>query len=222
MIREILDKIDDMRERVDKGVMWLGPVLVLFFVFMLTVMYGLVDSTETITTGEKPETPEMRLVAQAPVPGQQYPAPPQQIPNELVHNIVQFPVGIGSGQNGQMQLINNTALLQAPNQLAHHGVQFPAGIGNAQNGQMQLINNPTFSVGIGNGQNGQMQLINNPTFPVGIGNGQMQLINKPTFPMGVGNGQIQLIRQVQPGGPYLGLSLGDVPDLLARQLNILP
>jgi len=97
--------------------------------------------------------------------------------------------------------------------LAHHG-QFPAGIGN---NQIQLINNPTFSTGIGNGQ---IQLINNKTIPTGIGNGQIQLINNKTIPTGIGNGQIQLINQNRPGGPYLGLNLSELNEVVRAELNI--
>ena len=80
--------------------------------------------------------------------------------------------------------------------LAHHG-QFPAGIGN-----------------------NQIQLVGKPTFPAGIGNGQIQLIGKPTFPAGIGNGQIQLINQNRPGGPYLGLSLSELNEVVRKDLNI--
>jgi serine protease Do len=97
--------------------------------------------------------------------------------------------------------------------LVHQG-QFPAGIGQDQ---IQLINKPTFPAGIGDGQ---IQLINKPTFPAGIGNGQIQLINKPTFPAGIGDGQIQLINQNRPGGPYLGLSLGEVNGAVTQELNL--
>ena len=97
--------------------------------------------------------------------------------------------------------------------LAHHG-QFPAGIGN---NQIQLVGKPTFPAGIGNGQ---IQLIGKPTFPAGIGNGQIQLIGKPTFPAGIGNGQIQLINQNRPGGPYLGLSLSELNEVVRKDLNI--
>jgi serine protease Do len=99
--------------------------------------------------------------------------------------------------------------------LAHHG-QFPVGIGN---NQIQLVNNPTFSTGIGNGQ---IQLINNKTIPTGIGNGQIQLINNPTFSTGIGTGQIQLINQNRPGGPYLGLSLSELNEVVRTDLNIPP
>ena len=58
-------------------------------------------------------------------------------------------MGIGSGTNSQMQLINNPT--------------FPIGIGSGANNQMQMINNPTFPIGIGSGANNQMQLINTPT-----------------------------------------------------------
>ena len=67
-----------------------------------------------------------------------------------------------------------------------------------------------------------LQARNNPTFPSGIGNGQIQLINKPTFPAGIGNGQIQLINQTLPGAPYLGLTVGEVPQVVAQELNLPP
>ncbi len=123
--------------QLDKGLLWLGPVSVLAFVVLLTMMYGWVGDVVP-TTGEAPETPEVNLAAQVQVP---LPTTVQQTTGgQLVNGGIQFPAGIGSGQ---IQLINNPT--------------FPAGIGN---GQIQLINNPTFSAGIGNGQNGQIQLIN--------------------------------------------------------------
>ena len=123
--------------QLDKGLLWLGPVSVLAFVVLLTMMYGWVGDVVP-TTGEAPETPEVNLAAQVQVP---LPITVQQTTGgQLVNGGIQFPAGIGSGQ---IQLINNPT--------------FPAGIGN---GQIQLINNPTFSAGIGNGQNGQIQLIN--------------------------------------------------------------
>ena len=121
---------------VDKGILWLGPICVLAFVLILTVMYGWVGNIKS-TGGEGPETPDLNLVNQVQV-GRQ-------------------------GQGGQ---------------LVHHG-----------------------------------------KFPAGIGNGQIQLINNPTFPTGIGNGQIKLIGLNQLG-PYLGLSLGDIPDFVARDLKI--
>jgi S1-C subfamily serine protease/predicted Fe-Mo cluster-binding NifX family protein len=72
-------------------------------------------------------------------------------------------------------------------------------------------------VGIGNNQ---IQLINKPAFPAGIGTGQIQLIHNPTFPAGIGNGQIRLINQNGPGGPYLGLSLGEVNQVVAKELKL--
>jgi len=53
-------------------------------------------------------------------------------------------------------------------------------------------------------------------------NNPEQLVNNPTFPSGIGNGQIQLINQTLPGAPYLGLTLGEVPQLVAKDLNLPP
>ncbi len=163
ILQDIVNKINDLLKGIlkdkDKGLLWLGPICVLAFVLLLTVMYGWVGNVQN-TGAERPEMPEMSLVNQVQIP-----------------------------QTGQQ--------VQA-GQLVHHG---------------------TFPVGLGNGQ---MQLINNPTYPVGIGNGQMQLINRFTFPAGVGSGQngnIQLINMNQ-FGPYLGLSLGDVPDFVAKSVKI--
>ena len=152
--------------RLDRGLLWLGPVSVLAFVVLLTVMYGWVGDIVP-PTEEIPETPEISLANQVQVP---VPTNGQQAAGgQSANGGIQFPAGIGSGQ---IQLIDNPT--------------FPAGIGN---GQIQLINNPTFSAGIGNGQ---IQLIDNPTFPAGIGNGQIQLINQavPGPYMGLSFGEL--------------------------------
>lgn len=78
---------------------------------------------------------------------------PENLPQNLTVVAANAPLvgmgmGIGSGANGQMQLINTP--------------QMGLGIGNGLNGQMQLINKPQMGLGIGNGLNGQMQLINTP------------------------------------------------------------
>ena len=189
----------------NRNVMWLGPISVLGFVVVLAVMYGWVGSVNSVgyEVREKPETPQT-----------DQPNPPDRpdTPDPAGN-----PVEPENVQGGR---------------LAHHG-QFPAGIGN---NQIQLINKPTFSTGIGNGQiqlinnktvptgigNGQIQLINKPTFSTGIGNGQIQLINNKTVPTGIGNGQIQLINQNRPGGPYLGLSLSELNEIVRKDLNIPP
>jgi S1-C subfamily serine protease/predicted Fe-Mo cluster-binding NifX family protein len=160
ILQDIVNKINDLLKGIlkdkDKGLLWLGPICVLAFVLILTVMYGWVGNIEN-TGAERPEMSEMNLVNQVQVPQ--------------------------AGQQGQA------------GQLVHHGT-FPVGIGNSQ-----------------------MQLINKPIFPLGIGNGQMQLINEPKYPVGIGNSQIRLIGLNQ-FGPYLGLSLGDVPDFVAKDLKI--
>jgi membrane-associated protease RseP (regulator of RpoE activity) len=205
-----------------KSIIWLGPITVLAFVVVLTVMYGWVGSINSVGH-ERRETPEVKPANQL-----QLRAHPDNLADrrtgqqaqdgQLVHH-GQFPSGIG---NDQIQLINNQQAQDG--QLVHHG-QFPSGIGN---GQIQLINKPTFPSGIGNGQ---IQLINKPTFPSGIGNGQIQLINNQQaqdgqlvhhgqFPSGIGNGQIQLINQNQPGRPYLGLNLSEVNEIVAKELNL--
>jgi serine protease Do len=66
------------------------------------------------------------------------------------------------------------------------------------------------------------RLAHHGQFPTGIGNGQIQLINRPTFSTGIGNGQIQLINQNRPGGPYLGLSLSELNEVVRTDLNIPP
>jgi len=205
ILQDIVSKFNALLKQKDKGLLWLGPICVLAFVLILTVMYGWVGNVQNPGM-ERPETPEMNLVNQVQIPqaGQQGQA------GQLVHHGT-FPVGIG---NNQMQLINTPI--------------YPVGIGNGniqligQNQvpapQGQQVHHGTFPVGIGNSQ---MQLINNPTFPVGLGNGQMQLINNPTFPVGLGNGNISLIGLNQ-FGPYMGLSLGDVPDFVGKDLKIKP
>ena len=64
------------------------------------------------------------------------------------------------------------------------------------------------------------RLVHQGQFPAGIGQGQIQLINNPTFPAGIGNGQIQLINQNRTGGPYLGLSLGEVNGDVTQALKL--
>ncbi|UCG80416.1 MAG: hypothetical protein JSV60_10730, partial [Desulfobacterales bacterium] len=128
-----------------KSMIWLGPITVLAFVVVLTVMYGWVGSINSIGH-ERRETPDVKPANQL-----QLQAHPDNLADrrtgqqaqegQLVHH-GQFPSGIG---NGQIQLINKP--------------KFPSGIGN---GQIQLINKPKFPSGIGNGQ---IQLINKPKFP---------------------------------------------------------
>jgi len=64
------------------------------------------------------------------------------------------------------------------------------------------------------------RLAHHGQFPTGIGNGQIQLINNPTFSTGIGNSQIQLINQNRPGGPYLGLNLSELNEVVRAELNI--
>jgi S1-C subfamily serine protease len=187
ILQDVVSKLNDLLKNKDKGLLWLGPICVLAFVLILTVMYGWVGNIQN-PGAERPERPEMNLVHQV------------QIPQ--------------TGQQGQT------------GQLVHHGT-FPVGIGN---NQMQLINTPIYPVGIGNGNIrliGQNQVpppqagrqVHHGTFPLGIGNNQMQLINTPIYPVGIGNGGIKLIGLNQFGA-YMGLSLGDIPDFVAKDLNI--
>jgi len=211
----------------EKNFIWLGPTSVLVFVVVLAVMYGLIGTAETMTGGgEPPERPELNLV--------------QQTQTQLTNTPVTMPSGIGNGQNlslihqptsmpsgignGQIQLINkpaiNSGLGQGQNlSLIHQPTSMPSGIGN---GQIQLINNPAINSGLGQGQN--LSLIHNPTtMPSGIGNGNIRLINKPTFNTGLGQGQnLQLIKQNLPVIPFFGVSVGEVPEIVARQLNLRP
>ena len=114
-------------KRLDRGMIWLGPISVLAFVVVLTVMYGWVG--DMAPPGEAPERPEASLANQnqmlvpAPVLGQPTQAGGQPAVQQAA---TQFPAGIGSGQNGQVQLINDPT--------------FSAGIGSGHNGQIQLIN----------------------------------------------------------------------------------
>ncbi len=111
-------------------------------------------------------------------------------------------IGPEGAEMPDLNLTNQVRIQAQPDNLGqagrvvHHG-RFPAGIGN-----------------------NQIQLINKPIFPAGIGTGQIQLINKPTFPAGIGSGQIRLINQNGPGGPYLGLSLGEVNKVVAKELKL--
>ncbi len=188
----------------NKKLMWAGPVTVLTFVVILTIMYGLVGSEGSIglETIEAPERPEVFAAAQIQtVPDNRIDMQMRggqiEQQGQIVHHGT-VPTGIGGNQ---MQLI-------------HQPTSFPSGIGG---NQMQLINKPTFSTGIGGNQ---MQLINKPTFSTGIGNGQIKLVNTPTYSTGIGNGQIRLINQNRPGGPYLGLSLGEVNGVVAKELKL--
>ena len=123
-----------------KSMIWLGPITVLAFVVVLTVMYGWVGSINSVGH-ERRETPEAKsanLQVQAQPDNLVDKRVGQQAQEgQLVHH-GRFPAGLG---NGQIQLI--------------HTQTFPAGIGN---NQIQLIHQSTsFPSGIGNGQ---VQLIN--------------------------------------------------------------
>jgi len=108
--------------------LWLGPVSVLAFVVLLTVMYGWTGTNGPLP-GEAPERPEMNPAAQisaapfSPAAAQPW-LPQDQLATGAGHQ-PSFPAGIGQGAQGQIQLINKPA--------------FSAGIGNGANGQMQLI-----------------------------------------------------------------------------------
>ncbi|MEE8399102.1 MAG: PDZ domain-containing protein [Desulfobacterales bacterium] len=100
----------------NKGLLWFGPVTVLAFVIVLTVMYGWVGEMKTLGP-EPPEKPDLNLTAQMQVP------PPSATGGQmgqLVHH-GQFPTGIGQSQ---IKLIN------AP------GSRIPMGIGQ---GEIRLI-----------------------------------------------------------------------------------
>jgi len=119
-------------------------------------------------------------------------------------------IGPEAGEMPDMNLTNQVRIQAQPNNLAYGQAPQPG-----QGGR--VVHHGRFPAGIGNNQ---IQLINKPTFPAGIGSGQIQLINKPTFPAGIGNGQIRLINQNGPGGPYLGLSLGEVNKVVAKELKL--
>lgn len=144
--------------------MWIGPVAVLVFVLILTVMYGWVGDFNL-------RTPDGEV--------------------------------IGIKQHGVEDIMTR----------AQGGEDFvtmtPGGVPVREMPEMNLVN----QVQAG-------QLVHHGTSPAGIGNGQIQLINRPTISTGAGNGQNQIIKQNQPTWPYIGMSLGDVPDFLAKDMNI--
>ena len=71
-MKKIKEIIKELLKNVDKGMMWIGPVAVLAFVIILTVMYGWVGDVGTgAPGGETIEMPEMNLVNQVPRTGQQ-------------------------------------------------------------------------------------------------------------------------------------------------------
>ena len=83
-----------------------------------------------------------------------------------------------------------------------------------------LVGNPAEPGDVQAGQGGR--LAHHGRFPAGIGNNQIQLINNPTFSTGIGDSQIQLINQNRPGGPYLGLNLSELNEVVGKDLNIPP
>ncbi len=186
----------------NKHVMWLGPITVLGFVVVLTVMYGWVGSMKSVGH-ERRETPEAKSANQLqplvqPGQGQQ-----------LVHHGVQFPAGIGSGQ---VQLINNAAVNPAGQpgqgqQLVHHGVQFPVGVGNSQ---IQLIHKPSFPAGVGSGQ---IRLIkqNQPGQPyLGLHLGEVNKAVAKELNLAAGTGvYVNTVVTMSPG-QEAGLKAGDV------------
>nr|ASQ41193.1 MamE-like magnetosome protein [Candidatus Magnetananas rongchenensis] len=118
----------------NKGLL-LGPLTVIAFIILLTVMYRWVGDMPP-TTGEAES--ELNLVRlNTPVDNR---TDATAGGGHIVNNIT-VPAGIG---NQNIQMIHNTR-------------PFSAGIGGPQNGQMQLIAKPTFPMGIGNNQ---IQLIN--------------------------------------------------------------
>lgn len=172
--------------QLDKGVLWLGPVSVLVFVIILTVMYGWVGDVVP-NPGEAPETPEVNPANQVQMPV----AGSQVTGGQLANGAIQFPAGIGGGQ---IQLINNPT--------------FPAGIGN---GQIQLINNPTFSAGIGGGQ---IQLINQNQQGQGVYLGLSfgQLTAAVVRELNMAPGSELYVKSVVAGSPAetAGIRVGDV------------
>ena len=80
------------------------------------------------------------------------------------------------------------------------------------------------SASIGGSEAPEMNLVNLVQVPgqTGTPAGQQgeQLVHHGKFPTGIGNGQIQLIKLNQPASPYLGLSLGEVADAVAKELKI--
>ena len=182
--------------------LWVAPLLVLSFAVLLAMMYGWVGTASSVggETAERPEVqqPQGRWVAaQGPIVNQPV-VPPPALPG--------YPVGIGQGANGQMQLIGTPQTLPG----------YPVGIGQGTNGQVQLIGTP----------NGPTQPAHHLPAPAGMGigndlNGQMQLINTPQYSLGIGNpanNNLQLINRQLP--VYLGARLSDVPDVIARSMGI--
>lgn len=116
MIRDWTSKLKEEMKRTDRGLIWLGPIVVLVVVIILTLMYGWVGSIGTGPPSD--ETPGGKDLTAFQTPLSPQTVPPGRGPQQVNHP--QFPVGIG---RGQMRLINKPT--------------FPAGIGN---GQMRLIN----------------------------------------------------------------------------------
>jgi len=182
---------------------WAGPISVLAFVVLLTVMYDWVGKIESIGV-ETPEMPEVSLANQTQVPAQMNtPAvPPAGQPGpsgQLAHH-GQFPAGIG---NNRIQLINK------PN--------FPTGIGN---GQIQLINTPGYPSGIGYAPNNQIRLIrqNRPALPylgVNVGEVPGAVAREQNLKPGTG----VYVKSVVTGSPAqkAGLKAGDVILKCAHQ-----
>ncbi|NVL90050.1 MAG: PDZ domain-containing protein [Desulfobacterales bacterium] len=174
-----------------KNMIWLGPITVLAFVAVLTVMYGWVGSINSIghETRETPEVSPANQVQPRPDNRADRRAGRQGQGGQLVHH-GRFPAGIG---NGQIQLINNPT--------------FPAGIGNQQ---IQLINNTTFPAGIGNGQ---IQLINqnNPAQPfLGLNLSEVNEVVAKELKLPAGTGvYVNKVVAMSPG-QKAGIKTGDV------------
>ncbi|HIJ19424.1 MAG TPA: PDZ domain-containing protein [Deltaproteobacteria bacterium] len=64
------------------------------------------------------------------------------------------------------------------------------------------------------------RLARHSRLPVGIGNNQIQLIDNTVISTGIGDTQIRLINQNRPGGPYLGLSMSELGEVVRKDLNI--
>lgn len=164
----------------------IAPLLVLVCAGLLALMYGWVGTNRSVGN-EKAEVPESRWVAaQVPIgPGQQA-------------NHVPGPVGmgIGSGVQGQVQVINTPT--------------YPMGIGGGALDQMQLINTPGYPIGLGQGANGTIKLVNQAPVYMGL---HLTVIDAGGAKrMGLGNQAVLLVLEIDPKGPAVesGIQKDDV------------
>ena len=188
-----------------RSMLWLAPITVMGFVVLLALMYGWVGKIGDLGS-EPPEMGETSLTAQ--VQGQTQGVNQTGQPTAQADQSGQlaadapFSAGIGNGQNGQIQFINQPT--------------FPMGVGGDQ---MQLINQGGAQIDnqmdtrIGNPMDNQAD---QPAQAPQVG----QLVHHGQFPAGIGNDQIQLIGQNQVAGPYLGVDLSDLSPALAKELDL--